>query len=71
MLLVILLIYECYQRNHYYTYFVNQTQNTEQSVLYASTDALNSSLYNALRISSEIANNVNLKKVLIKQKKKI
>lgn len=61
MLLVILLIYEYYQRNHYYTYFVNQTQNTEQSVLYASTDALNSSLYNALRISSEIANSVNLK----------
>lgn len=62
MLLIVLLIYEYYQRNHYYTYFVHQTQNTEQSVLYASTDALNSSLYNALRISSEIANNVNLKK---------
>ena len=70
MLLVILLIYECYQRNHYYTYFVNQTQNTEQSVLYASTDALNSSLYNALRISSEIANNVNLKKSIDKTKEK-
>ena len=62
MLIIILLIYEFYQRTHYYYYFVNQTQNTEQSVLYASTDALNSSLHNALRISSEVANSANLKR---------
>ena len=60
ILLVIMCVFQGNLQNQYYDYLVSQTENMELSLLSAATNVLNSSLYSALRIGSEIAVNDDL-----------
>ncbi len=59
--LLVALIFQSYLKNQYYNYLLNETWKTETAVLSAASGNLNEQLNDALKVSSEIAVNENLR----------
>lgn len=66
VLLLVMLLFQSYLQNQYYQYLLRQTRQTEQTVLLASSNVMNNTLANSLRIAGEMAADNELYKTLRK-----